>query len=675
MNTLKLLITLLISMVYVNGWTQRYTPVPNKINGVNKTTLSLNSSWQFNPSPEKEFWKLEISKDWENIEVPGEWVMQGFNVEPRTRAGYSREFSVPEDWNNCEIMLRCDAIYSDAIIWINGKKLGSHVGGFTAFEFNVSRWIKPGENTISIGIMNESHADTLASGTVYAAHPLGGISRKIYLFAVPKVHLSELKIETHFNEEYKNADLRITVKIQKNTVVQLKEAKLNFTLLSPKGENVQLDKNAINLTEFKSGEDKQIVFNINNPDKWNAEHPNLYTLKVELKNGEHSEIITEKVGFRQIKVIGNQVFLNGKPIKLRGVNRHEVHPLRGRSLTKELWKKDAELFKEGNCNYIRTSHYPPAEEFIAHCDSIGLFVELEGPFCWASPTQLKMKDKEKMFSILEKTYKSATIETIEFYRNHPSIIIWSLANESAWTDQWVEIEKQVQRIDPTRPVSFHDRAWGAWNKRPSTTAISNLHYPGTSGPNRVRKYARPFLFGEFTHLNTYNRKEIATDPGIRNAWGRGFETMWDNMYYSAGCLGGAIWAAIDDVFHIPNDKAVGYGEWGPIDGWRRKKPEFWHMKKSYSPVRIYNQSVSIPENDEPIFIQIENRFDFTNLNECRIEWTLGNEKGTLKSNIEPRNYGYDLLYLKNKDAKFNSLNLKIYDSFDRLFDEYNIPIG
>ena len=664
---LKLLITLIIS-ISINA--QQYTPVPVKVDEVNKTTHSLNGRWQFNPMPEEEFWKSEVSEDWKKIEVPGEWVMQGFNVEPRTRAGYVKKFRIPADWNNKDIYLRCNAVYSDVIIWINGEKLGTHLGGFNAFEFNISKFIKQdAENTICLGVMSESFADTLASATQYAAHQLGGITRKIYLFVVPKIHISELVVNTYFDDAYKNADLKVNVKIQNNSDKKYTDAKLHFTLLSPEREIVQLDNSEINISELHKTE---LSFKIQNPEKWNPEHPWLYTLQTELLTGDESEVITQKIGFRQIDNIGNQLYLNGRPIKLHGVNRHEVHPLRGRSLTNKLWKKDAELFKEGNCNYIRTSHYPPAEEFIAYCDSLGLFVELESPFCWVGHgANIKFKDKDSLSDTLGKIFKVTLTETIKFYRNHPSIIIWSMANESGWTDQWEEVRDYINVLDPTRPKSFHDQDYGGYNNYGSKTSIANIHYPGPNGPAHVKKYSRPIIFGEYTHLNTYNRTEIATDPGVRDAWGRGFETMWDNMYYSTGCLGGAIWSGIDDVFYLPNGKAVGYGEWGPIDGWRRKKPEYWHMKKTYSPVKIYNKHIKEAEGE--IVLQIENRYDFTNLKECRIDWTLGNEKGNLEPNISPRSFGYAKIPSKNNKA--NELSLKVYDPYERLIDEYIISIG
>ncbi len=336
---------------------------------------------------------------------------------------------------------------------------------------------------------------------------------------------------------------------------------------------------------------ESIEMDVANPLKWNAEYPVLYKLRLQLTSDAGTEVIEKKIGFRELTVVGNQLFLNGSAIKLHGVNRHEVHPLTGRSLNMELWRKDALLYKEANVNYIRTSHYPPAEEFIDLCDSAGFYVELENPLVWIGHNaNLNMKFREAWDLRLRKELIKTTRETITFYRNHPGIIIWSLANESAWTDNWRAAHEAADSLDPTRPKTFHDQAYGDYNNYGSISMpIANIHYPGPKGPDMAENFERPLLFGEYCHLNTYNRQEIATDPGVRDAWVQGFHSMWERMYKSKGCLGGALWSGIDDAFMLPEGKLVGYGEWGPIDGWRRMKPEYYHVKKTYSPVIINNR--------------------------------------------------------------------------------------
>ncbi len=678
---IKLKPTLLILAVILSiNLTAQYTEVPVKVRGLQTHKLNLNSNWKFNPSPAGDYWKTKTPDSaWKPINVPGEWTLQGFTVVPATRAAYFRTVKLPPSWDkNYRIFLRCDAVFSDAIIWINGKKAGTHLGGMTAFEFDVTNLLKQGkENSIVLGVMSESIADTLMSGSQYAAHPLGGILRKIYLYAVPEVYLGNLVVTTDFDSDYKNATLKIKSTLF-NPQKKHTNASLRVQLIRPDGEREAL-KNAIQYILFENGEgrkENEITFEIPGPLKWDAEHPNLYRMNIAIESHGETETISGKIGFREIEIAGNQVFLNGKPIKLHGVNRHETHPILGRSLNKELWLKDAILFKEGNVNYIRTSHYPPSEEFIAFCDSIGLYVELENPLCWVghganAKWQKSAPDDPGFYGYLEQVSN----ESMGLLGNHASILIWSLANESAWGQNWARLLDFYNRTDPTRPKTFHDQAYGGYNNFGSSAMqIANIHYPGLDGPAATDTFSRPLLFGEYSHLNCYNREEIATDPGVRDSWGKGIKRISNSMFVSRGCLGGAIWSGIDDIFYLPEGKAVGYGEWGPIDGWRRKKPEYYHMKKAYSPVIINNTSIETPEKGQPLKLQIENRFDFTNLNECRIEWDLAGEKGILKMDLPPKNSGMLNIYPKsNPEGK--TMLIRIYSPLGYLVDETTLSIG
>jgi hypothetical protein len=178
------------------------------------------------------------------------------------------------------------------------------------------------------------------------------------------------------------------------------------------------------------------------------------------------------------------VYVNGKPIKLRGVTRHEVNPLRGRSLTPDDWKRDAQLFRAANVNYIRTSHYPPAEEFIEWCDELGLFVEEEAPVCWVGRGANAMWSARSPYDPANLAYlQQAVLEMIQRDRSHPSVILWSLANESAWGPLWRQVNGAAALADPTRPRAFHDQAWGGYNNFGSTEMpIANFHYPEPPGP-------------------------------------------------------------------------------------------------------------------------------------------------------------------------------------------------
>jgi beta-galactosidase len=661
----------------------RYTAMPAEVGGVVSPVLSLNGTWSFHPSPPKGFEKLSQrrARAFRPIEVPGDWTMQGFAVEPWTAAGYLKTVDIPADWRNARIILRFDGAQSLATFWVNGKFAGSHEGGFTAFEFDVTGLCRPGAaNTIAAAVQNESTADILASGTQYASYQFGGLTRKVTLFAVPLFHIGGVDVATDVADDGRSAAVRVEASVFNTSALPPTDASLELTLTGPSGRTVL--KRTLAAPALGRGATGRLVFDerIENAALWDAEHPRLHTLALELRAGGRTlERIVRRAGLREIDVAGTRLFVNGRPVKLRGVNRHEVHPLRGRSLTPELWRRDAELFRAANVNYIRTSHYPPAEEFLDACDELGLFVECEAPIVWVQhganetwktedPTDLKYLPP----------IKRAVAETIVFNRLHPSVILWSLANESGWSPLFAEAEAMARELDPTRPRTFHDQAYGAYNNRGSKTLpVANFHYPGPQGPDLAvsLRLQRPLLYGEYAHLHCYDRAELAADPGLRDEYGRGFVRMWEKIFGSAEVIGGAIWSGIDDVFLLPSGRATGYGEWGPIDGWRREKPEYWHIKKAYSPVRVRPDRIDVPESGKPLVLQIENRHDFTDLGECRVDWRIAGETGRVEIACPPGRSAVLRIRPRKAELAGQILRIDVSGPQGLLIDSYAIAVG
>lgn len=613
--------------------------------------VSLNGEWHFNPSPSVEFWK-ERNVNWSLIQVPGEWVMQGFEVEKGKAAAYSRTFTVPAKWNGERIKLRCNAVYSDCCVFINGKEAGSHLGGFTPFELDVTHLVKfDTENRIDLSVISESIADATSNASNYAVHPLGGITRDIYLFSLPEVNFAMFHVSTSFDSTYTDATLKAEITVANESSATANGLMVDFILKDAAGKVVPIQTVSYPVQSIARDTVRtmEVSMKVVNPMKWDSEHPYLYTLTCQLKNKQGVVSTTSRrIGFRQIEVRGNQLFVNNKSIKLRGVCRHEVMPLRGRSLNNDMWRKDVELFRRGNVNYIRTSHYPPDEAFLDACDELGMFVEVEAPFCWAH----QAKVPENMHDAV---LVNQHVEMINLNRTHPSVLMWSLGNESTLFKEYFERASEVvKRIDPTRP-----RIFSQWNPDADegTLEVTNHHYPGPGGPDKYRNYKRPVVFDEFCHLNAYNRLELAADPGLRNMWGTLLDAMWNDMYHSKGVLGGAIWVGIDDTFFLPGEKAVGYGTWGTIDGWRREKPEYWGMKKAYSPVKITLKGNMDAEGK--VRLHIENRHLFTDLSECCFEWNVGDEEGILKTNMAPGAQGEVEISLPQSLSKSALLNLTV----------------
>lgn len=555
---------------------------------------------------------------------------------------------------------------------MNGREAGSHLGGMTPFELDFTPLARPGCNTIAMAVTSHTLADTLGSLNQYAAHDMGGVLRSMSLWALPAVHMANFHVETAFDDAYQDATLKVLMRLGSVSAAVPGPVTLRFRLQGwPDKTPVAIDTSEVRVNDLA---DHPFDVRVKAPRRWDPEHPNLYLLSCDVvQNGAVVETVSRRFGFRDVQVAGNEVYVNGKSIKLRGVTRHEVHPLRGRSLTPEDWKRDAQLFRAANVNYIRTSHYPPAEEFIEWCDELGLFVEEEAPVCWVGHGANATWSARNPYDPANLAYlRQAVLEMIQRDRSHPSVIIWSLANESAWGPLWHQVNGAAAMADPTRPRTFHDQAWGGYNNFGSTgMAIANFHYPGPPGPAEGLRTTRPLLFGEYCHLNAYNRFELVTDPSVRDGWGRGFERMWEEMYNSKGILGGAIWSGMDDSFFLPNGQAVGYGTWGPLDGWRREKPEYWHVKKVYSTVKI--DPASVQRRPGMLEMVVENRHDFSNLREIRARWIAGERSGTLTLDVPPRAKGILRVPLADL-GRADSVRLEFDSPRGFQIDAYALPL-
>ena len=632
------------------------SPLPFKVIDLKEPVISLNGAWEVaidkgNKSP---------------IQVPGELVMQGFDLNIGETAHYQKAIEIPKDWVNKRVFIRFDGVSSFALVKLNGITIVEHEGSFVPFEADITDALQKNGNLLQVDVKANTISDILACTSQYAVHTVAGILRKVTLFALPETNISDIIITTEFDKRFENAVLKIDTEITPSTS-DFQKTQLKYSLYSGNKRVVQ--------KTFPVTSNRSIAsIEVKKPHHWNPESPYLYELIIELiKNDKIVQTNKQKIGFRQVEVKGSEVFVNGKAIKLHGVNRHTVHPLTGRSLSPELERLDAELFKKANCNYIRTSHYPPSEEFLNAADELGLFVESEASLTWiehhASPIwgHWDYLDEQFLPYMLR-----ANIENIQANKNHPSIIIWSLANESRWSPLWNKVKQVVKKMDPSRPTAFHDQCWGGFNNAGSTADIANYHYAGINGPAATDTMSRPTLFGEYSHLSTYNRRALLTDPGMRDAYNQPLVTFYDSIYRHKNNLGGAIWSGIDDTFHLPDGKIVGYGPWGPIDGWRRSKPEYFGMKKAYSPVKV----MSVSELEGKLLLQIENRYDFTALSDLKIEAFVNGKPVTIKGNVDARKNGTLQILTKEKAKTFRII---FYDpngfvAEEEFFDFNDTPV-
>jgi len=672
----------------------RLSPLPELFSEVAQPHLDLNGTWLFNPGPAPEFWKGGPDSGWSEIKVPGEWAMQGFAVKPRQAAGYRLSFQAPTDWAGQRVKLRFDAVYSKAEVWMNGTPVGSHLGAFTPFELDVTNAIIPGkQNLLALAVTSDSLSDALTVGLEMVGHPMGGIIRKARLFAVPPINISSLHVSTTFDREYRNASLRVSIEIVNElenkehvpgtpweTAANVKGAELLFSLREhgPSGLPVALIPATVKLPAISPAEflSQEIAIPIEAPKKWDAEHPNLYVLTCELKAGGRTYTTQRRFGFRQVEVKGNQVLLNGQPIRLRGISRQDTDPLTGRTVSLETHKQDIEFLQYANCNNTYTCAFLPDEESLNLCDEAGIYVMDEPGTCWLpGRSGFRGYDDPKATQY----YLQPVLEMIERDRSHPSVITWMLTDESMVGKDFVEVLKMTRATDPSRPVHVaYDPGSGAELEGMEPVAspydLGSWHYPDKLQFEHAAQSKRPVVFDQSVGGYLGNAPEVMCDPGLRDDYGREYAIFWEKLWEAKSIFGGQAFNLNDDQYIHPSGQVSGNGDWGFVDPWRRAKPDLFHIRKAHSPVKVEDKPLPLPMAGQPLQVPIENRYDFANLSEVRIEWSLGDESGTVQADVLAHGRGTISIRPKSSDLSGKALSLKFLRN-GRLVDAYKLPIG
>ncbi len=649
----------LIESVSGEGLFEGLVPLPSHVIGVQYPVMDLSGKWKINMDPSSELPRVNVDTSfWKEIEIPNEFATQGCAIEPDREYPCCRSIRIPPDFVNRRIFLRFDGVYSYARIWVNGTYIRDHFGGFTAWDCEITEHVKAGEEAeLIVGVTDRS--DDISQGSSYAKHPIAGILRDVRLFSVPQTYLSSLALTVTLGEGYKNGHIRISPKLSSPA---MNPARLELKLTDDSGRTLAIQPNSVSL-EF-SDKNTPIDIVALNPKRWDAEHPNLYTLEMSvIVDGVICERVRRTIGFRTVERVGNQLLVNGKSVKLRGVCRHSVHPVYGRAVPAEFDETDAKIFRAGNINFVRTSHYPPSERFLEACDRHGIYVEEETAVCWSNVEKGPSSDPKFTARFL-----SQFGEMIARDRDHVSVLFWSLGNESQWGTNIALEHRFAAEHDSSRPTifSYPDTA-----PLPLPFDIYSKHYASVNSD--LSSNTNPVLNDEFAHVSCYNLQTLRRDPGVRAFWGQSIRSFGEKFISTEGCLGGAIWAGIDEVFLLPNGP-VGYGPWGLIDGWRREKPEYWLTKKAYSPVRIDDRPIPVPENGSPLIIPIHNAFDHTDLNEITILWSCGSKASqVLRIDLPPHESGcleIPALHWKSGDA----LQM-VFLAGNAMIDQFRIPIG
>ncbi len=514
---------------------------------------SLNGTWKFKwqETPDlvpKDFF-IEKYKDqaWDNIKVPGNWEMQGFgdpmfrNVSQPFRANppfiphdynptgcYRRTFTVPEIWEGKQVFLRMEAATSASFIWINGQELGFNEGANEPAEYDVTKFLKKGENTLAVCVTKYSAGTYLEDQDFWR---LAGIFRDVYLLAVPRVHIRDYFVTTDLDNDYRDAQLKISADLKNYSQTPANGYSVRATMFGKDGKQVgsKIQSDKITLKDNENGTVK-LSAKIENPDKWSSEFPTLYSLTFELLDpaGKVTEVLSNKIGFKKVEVKHQVLMVNGVPVKLNGVNSHMQHPDLGHSMDIETIRKDLTLMKQFNINCVRTSHYPPNIAYLNLADEMGIYIVDEtGDESHATEYVSKLPE-----------WKNAYVDRVTGMvlrdRNHPSIIFWSAGNESGFGNNICEVIKAGKALDPTRIFMYggnsDDVAWK--NEVPCEDII---------GPRYATPYELRTRIAQVPENQDPRPSFMDEYISVEGNGGGGFDEYWDVIWKYPRISGGAVW--------------------------------------------------------------------------------------------------------------------------------------
>jgi beta-galactosidase len=636
---------------------QEYTDLPDyRVAGVAHPVVSLDGRWEVALASAAAVLadaNAGNAPHWRPVEVPGEVLMQGVPAERDIPFCYRRLLDVPGDFAGQRILLCFDGVYSDARVFVGRREVGSHAGGFTPWAVDLTDSVRPGETAPLLVEVTDRRSE-VSYGSGYAHHSIAGILRNVRLRADPKDRIEDWRAVTTLDAG--GADARLALRF----ALRLSEpATLSIRLSDPSGKPLELRSPRLTLAAGEESANLDIA--VGKPQLWTAETPALYRLEVALSEGARVvQSFAQTVGVREIRLAGDRLLVNGRPVKLRGACRHDMHPLLGRVSTPDYEELDVRLAKEANMNFIRTSHYPPTRNFLELCDRYGLYVEVESAVCFVSPDRSAADIGVRIAGPEFREEMLGQIRAMERDgRNHPCVLYWSIGNESLYDENFQASYDYLRATDPSRPVIFSYPGSVPAGRRPYD--ILSVHYPDAMGNGGTEStgltyeglhvQGMPVVFDEWAHVPCYATAELSEDPNMRDAWGPSIDRMWQVAYAQPGTLGGAIWGMIDETFSLPTDvlgwgattgaraqldaargaagPQIGYGPWGIVDIWRRRKPEFWHTKKAYSPVRLLVREATRDPATGEVRLPVENRHDHVDLTGFLVHWSRAGGNGVL----------------------------------------------
>ena len=602
--------------------------------------MSLNGKWAFRFVSEPSQRPLDFYKDdydvssWDAIPVPSNWEMHGYdrpiycnveyphsNTPPFINArkgfndggknyginpvgSYVRFFDMPQNWDKQRTFIHFGGIYSAAFVYMNGEYVGYTQGANNVSEFEVTRYLRPGKNRLAVQVFRWSDGSYLECQDMFR---MSGIFRDVYLFNTPKVSISDHYITSQLDasSDYRNGKMNVHFTIDNRDGLK---GSRNFVvkLFAPDGKLVAESEKSLQFDSKTLRLKLDVPFNVQSVMPWTAETPNLYTVHVIQRNGANDEqAFSTKYGFRDIAIRGSLVYINGKRVFFKGVNRHDSHPLYGRAVTTESMLQDVLLMKRNNINTIRTSHYPNAAKMYAMFDYYGLYTMDEADL--EDHANQSISDMESWIpSFVDRITRLVTRD-----RNHPSVIFWSLGNEAGGGANFQFCYDEAKRLD-TRPIHYEGTRDG---KPYGGNRFSDLYskmYPGMSWMDKyVNSFDKPMFICEYAHA-------------MGNAIGN-LKEYWQSIESSTTTIGGAIWDWVDQGIYEPQEikKGIyrlhtGYDFPGPHQGnfccngillpTREETPKLKEVKAAHQFMRMALAAMDDAKGEASV--KVDNTYDF-----------------------------------------------------------------
>jgi len=607
--------------------------------------MLLNGKWKFKFHNSPKEVKSQYSKSdfddshWDLIDVPSNWQTKGYGmpiytnirqefvpvnppyvpVEGNETGFYRKVFEIPVGWNEKNVILHFDGVQSAFYVWVNGSMVGYSEGSMTPAAFNITKYIKQGKNQLSVQVLRWCDGSYFEDQDFFR---LSGIFRDVYLYATPStLHLRDFAIQTQLDKKYEDATLKVTTKIASYQKKLPKNPKLVFTLYNADNQIVVSDE--VNVKAKKQTEQTtEWSKSITMPFKWTAETPYLYTLIIKLIDKDNTvlEITSQKVGFREIEIKNGILMVNGRKVWVKGVNRHETDPYRGRAITEASMIEDIKLMKQHNINTVRTSHYPNHPRWYDLCDEYGLYVideaNIEAHHLWDIA-----KIEPATNPIWKTTFVTRGVDMVQRDKNHPSIIMWSLGNETGLGICFDEMAKEIRKID-NRPIHYESRAtteYGEGGWKTKYDIISDM-YPYLKGLREMHQKdtTRPIMICEYAHAmgNSVGNLQKYWDLFENDSFPRfhgGCIWDWvDQSLVKKTADGREYFAYGGDFGDTINDKNFCMN--GIISPDRTPQPEALEVK------RVYQNVAFLPTDLTQGKITLKNKFAFKSLQDCYLYW-------------------------------------------------------